>query len=372
MKRVLPLHCVVLILAFTTLWTGCKKEEEADVPPNIALEAVQDGLLIDLTITSQDPENAVTELSIDWGDSDIDIIQGISSTTIEEEHLYDEPSETTITVTAWDADGDKTEETVVLNPDFAAVDLSGIKNTLYKDSEDEFLILTVNLHTYQEDRQNEKFHIITELIGQMDVDLIALQECAQHQSAELVSGEIKADNMALILSERIQENYGVDYSFVWDWAHYGWNVWEEGLAVMSKHPITDSEGRYISSSQSTSSIISRKGLHAAVSLPQGDIDIFSVHTHWRTSESDTEQDQQVMELQAMVEEKELQNSPLGSIVCGDFNSNPTSSPPWDNGYVTMLDNGTYVDTFLEVYPDANDLPQQHIYNTIGGSFPGGS
>ena len=35
----------------------------------------------------------------------------------------------------------------------------------------------------------------------------------------------------------------------------------------------------------------------------------------------------------------------------------------------MADN-IYQDTFLEIYPSANDKPTQSIYNTIGGDYPG--
>ena len=36
----------------------------------------------------------------------------------------------------------------------------------------------------------------------------------------------------------------------------------------------------------------------------------------------------------------------------------------------MINVGEYVDTFLEIYPDANQKPAQSIYHTVGGTFPG--
>ena len=107
------------------------------------------------------------------------------------------------------------------------------------------------LHTYQENQQNEKFNMLTELIYSMDVDFIAFQECAQHKSSTVTEGIIHEDNMALIISENLSEKYGVEYNFEWGWVHYGWDVWEEGVAVLSKHALIDSESRYISSNTSS-------------------------------------------------------------------------------------------------------------------------
>ncbi len=72
----------------------------------------------------------------------------------------------------------------------------------------------------------------------------------------------------------------------------------------------------------------------------------------------------------MVDEKEVLNTVEASFVCGDFNVNPTSDDPWSEGYLTMINNGEYIDSFLEIYPDANNKPAQSIYNTIGGTYPG--
>ena len=54
----------------------------------------------------------------------------------------------------------------------------------------------------------------------------------------------------------------------------------------------------------------------------------------------------------MATEKEKSNSNVVSMVCGDFNGNPTSAFPYSEGYNTMVNNGQYTDTFLEKNPDA--------------------
>jgi endonuclease/exonuclease/phosphatase family metal-dependent hydrolase len=72
----------------------------------------------------------------------------------------------------------------------------------------------------------------------------------------------------------------------------------------------------------------------------------------------------------MAAEKWALTSDSLAFICGDFNGNPTSDFPWSEGYFTMMENNEYSDTFLHVYPEANNKPAQSIYNTIGGDFPG--
>jgi endonuclease/exonuclease/phosphatase family metal-dependent hydrolase len=98
--------------------------------------------------------------------------------------------------------------------------------------------------------------------------------------------------------------------------------------------------------------------------------IFSAHTHWRTSLNDVEQNRQIDKIKAMTDEKEVIGNPVFSIVCGDFNVNPTSDFPWSEGYFRMVRDNIFQDSFLAIYPDANNKPAQAIYNTIGGDLPG--
>ncbi|MCK7534287.1 MAG: hypothetical protein MZV63_26355 [Marinilabiliales bacterium] len=182
--------------------------------------------------------------------------------------------------------------------------LENIKESMFKLSDNEYLILTINLHTYQETRQNEKFNLLTDVIGKMDIDFIAFQECAQHNQATITEGIIREDNMALVISNRLKEKFNVDYNFVWHWAHYGWSVWEEGVAVLSKHPLIETDNRYVSTSTSINSITSRKVIYGSYQLGVDRIHIFSAHTHWRTSETDEEQNNQIKKIKLMVNEKE--------------------------------------------------------------------
>ncbi|MDA3780228.1 MAG: endonuclease/exonuclease/phosphatase family protein [Bacteroidales bacterium] len=352
------------------LFIGCSGGITVNKTPNPDIDYNVNGLEITISGKIIDSDGTITKINIDWDDNNISNLLYGDLETLEESHTYSEPGTYNITITAFDNEGDFGTQSFTAVINYAQVNIDNIKESMFKTSDNEYLILTINLHTYQESQQNEKFNMLMEVIGKMDIDFIAFQECAQHKLSTITNGIIREDNMALIISNRLQENYNVNYNFTWNWAHYGWDVWEEGIAILSKYPIIDSDNKYISTSESTSNITSRKAIYASYEIPEGKINIFSTHTHWRTSETDEEQNEQIRNIQQMVNEKEILNPITATFVCGDFNVNPTSDYPWSEGYSTMINNGEYIDTFLEIYSEANNKPAQSIYNTIGGTYPG--
>jgi maltose 6'-phosphate phosphatase len=350
---------------------ACSKEQNGgNQKPELSLNTTTDGLGVTLRGSATDPDGKVTGLMIKWGDDLINTYANNDFSSINISHTYILPAAYTIMVTAIDDNGDITVRSIPLTVDFKETLLDGIKESLFKLSDKEFLVFTLNMHTYQETQQNEKFNLITDVIGKMDVDFIALQECAQNKSSVITSGIIREDNMALIITARLKDKYNADYNYAWNWAHYGWTVWEEGVAVLSKHALLDSDDRYISTSTGTNSITSRKTIYGSYQLPFGRINVFSAHAHWRTSLTDEEQNNQILNIKSMVAEKEALSQDAITFVCGDFNGNPTSEYPWSEGYATMMKDNDYADTFKDVYPDANTVPALAIYNTIGGDLPG--
>jgi len=353
------------------LSTGCSKDAgKVNQQPSLNMTHVADGLKITIEGTTADPDGTITGVTIYWGDQNAGQLAVTEFAGFIVSHTYDEAATYDIRVTACDDKGDSTSLTVAVPVDFKETSLENIKPGMFKASADEYLILTVNLHTYQETQQNEKFNLITDVIGKMNIDFIAFQECAQYKYAAINQGIIREGNMAQVISDRIWEKYHVRYNFAWNWAHYGWDIWEEGVAVMTRFPVVMSEDRYISTNTSPGSITSRKVIYASCQAPAGLFNIFSAHTHWRTSVADEEQNNQINHIKSMVTEKDSLIPDAVSFVCGDFNVNPTSDYPWSEGYHTMMSTQDYEDTFLEAYPDANQKPAQSIYNTIGGDLPG--
>ena len=72
-------------------------------------------------------------------------------------------------------------------------------------------------------------------------------------------------------------SYKKDYDFVCDMAHYGYVTYEEGLAIISGHPITSHESFFVSDLQDMNNWKTRKIFKASVSYKGQDIQFFSGH-----------------------------------------------------------------------------------------------
>lgn len=119
-------------------------------------------------------------------------------------------------------------------------------------------LLTLNCHSWQEDNQLEKIKILAETIVAGDYDVIALQEASQQIYSPIVYGAIRENNFALVLVDELRKLGALDYHFTWDFAHIGYEVYEEGLAILTKHKIVEEHSFFISRSQDQSYWKTRK------------------------------------------------------------------------------------------------------------------
>ncbi len=62
-------------------------------------------------------------------------------------------------------------------------------------------LLTVNVHAWLEENQDEKLDILAQTIAEKAYDVIALQEVNQLIASKFVTRELKMDNYGLILLE---------------------------------------------------------------------------------------------------------------------------------------------------------------------------
>ncbi len=207
-------------------------------------------------------------------------------------------------------------------------------------------VLSVNLHTYQESDALMRLKKVAEFIALGQVDVVALQECAQSRASPVVeqrSGlDIREDNMARIIAGELKDRFGLDYSWYWDWSHYGFDYYEEGSALMGRPGISFLGGqtRYVSQSGSKTSIDSRTALAGFYDIPGlGKLDVFSIHLSWGAP-----QGAQIDALKAYSLERALQ-SPSAAIICGDFNMNYGEA-----GYKRMLSGGQWLDAYALASP----------------------
>lgn len=210
----------------------------------------------------------------------------------------------------------------------------------------EIAVLELNLHTYQESDPYTKLGYVAELIARGNIDFVAFMECAQHTSSNTVTNllgvPIKQGNMAYIITSILATNYNEQYHYYWNWSHFGWDVWEEGAAVIARtnFDLLAYERKYISTSTSQYSIDSRTAIFGRFAHPMLDeFNLFSTHVSWGTVQT-----AQLNTLKTYASSK-ITGSTGATLICGDFNMNYNSS-----GYKTMTTNGEYDDAYRTVQP----------------------
>ena len=62
-------------------------------------------------------------------------------------------------------------------------------------------LLTINVHSWLEEKQEEKMELLAKVIAEKRYDVIAMQEVNQKIEAKLLKGEIREDNFLYQLSE---------------------------------------------------------------------------------------------------------------------------------------------------------------------------
>lgn len=242
-------------------------------------------------------------------------------------------------------------------------------------------VLTLNLHTYQELRSAETaesdlteemarqrieayapiFDRIAAGINELDPDIVCFQEVGEWSgSAQAGPGATRFGttdtNMVNQILLRLDER---QYFSVMDWSHYGWEVWREGSAILSKFPLTSSDARFISSPGHSrhENWKSRNVPMARIDMPQiGQVTIFSVHAGWWDDPDEPFQDQYRRLLEWSTE---YQQPGATTILCGDFNV-----PAGSQMYRTMMKDSGYSDQ----YSLAN--PRGMHDATIGGGADG--
>lgn len=195
-------------------------------------------------------------------------------------------------------------------------------------------LLTLNCHSWQEKDQIKKIEYLAKVIHEESYDVIALQEVSQHRDSKISFDNIKEDNFAYLLVQELK-NLGSDYNFIWDFSHYGYDVWEEGLALLSKKTIKEVESFYISKSDSVENWKSRKVIGGKVEFDGKDISFYTCHTGWWKDEEEPF----AYQAKKLIEKlKENQNH---TFFMGDFNNDARVK---NEGYDYLIQN-KFIDTY---------------------------
>lgn len=224
-------------------------------------------------------------------------------------------------------------------------------------------LLTLNLHTYQEidfsvfsniqDFLRVYYPIqkrIADFIVKEDIDIAFFQEVGQYRyempDVELFGSMVKPSNYARILSNMLDE-HGYENEFAWIFTHYGFGIWEEGNAIITKHKILDVEKRCVSNVNSPNDFHTRWILRVTIDVEKQLLDAYCVHFNWYEEGFEDE----FKRLIQWIEEKGNRNF----LIAGDFNI------PSDSEYYKIIANAKVfgkklTDCWLYCHPDNPDEP----------------
>lgn len=200
----------------------------------------------------------------------------------------------------------------------------------YRVSRDPLKVMILNLHCYQEDRQDYKLSQIAKAISEQAVDIVCLQEVAEHWNDGRGDWE---SNAAHIINQRIKPPMHL-YT---DWSHLGFDKYREGVAILSRYPLHLTHSRYVSDSQDAYSIHSRKVVMAQVHVPyMGAVNVFSAHLSW-WEDGFQQQFQRLSEWAGALQDEAVK----ATLLCGDFNIAAGSV-----GYRQVVNGNQYEDQYL--------------------------
>lgn len=195
-------------------------------------------------------------------------------------------------------------------------------------------LLTLNCHSWLEEEQLEKMSYLAEVIHDKQYDVIALQEVNQSIAAPIISGNIRKDNFGKLLLDELEKLGSTEYQLIWDFSHIGYDIYEEGLAILTKCPMIEAHNFFISKSEDTTFWKTRKIVGATVEYDGKPHRFFSCHLGWWEDEEEPFS-YQVNSLMEHV------NEDICTFLMGDFNN---AAHERDKGYDELCKRGLY-DTY---------------------------
>ncbi|MBQ7901544.1 MAG: 4-alpha-glucanotransferase, partial [Clostridia bacterium] len=179
-------------------------------------------------------------------------------------------------------------------------------------------LLTLNTHSIVEPNYEHKLETFVNEISRTRPDIIALQEVNQTHTAQVVAlqnygsfeAQIKSDNHAYRAVQMLS-GMGIKYHWCYLPIKLGYDKYDEGLAVMSRYPITDAYSILLSRTDDYNNWRTRKAL--VVTTDNNDLgSICNVHMGWWEDEDEPFAGQW---------DRLRQQLPKGSVwLMGDFNS----------------------------------------------------
>ena len=202
----------------------------------------------------------------------------------------------------------------------------------YRFPQQQLKLLILNLHCYQEDNQDYKLTKIANTIDELNVDIVCFQEVAENWNNS--HGDWQS-NSARIINERLKQPFYIHH----DWSHLGFDKYREGVAIISRYPLSYQESKYVSDSHDKYDIHARRVIKARVDIPNiGFINVFSAHLSWFEN-GFKQQFQRLRDWANHCKTEEIK----ATLLCGDFNITAGTE-----GYGLVINSNEYEDQYLAV------------------------
>lgn len=190
-------------------------------------------------------------------------------------------------------------------------------------------LLTLNTHSWIEEKPLEKLEAIKEQLLADPYDVICLQEVNQSMDAEEAEVDsffnapnpdtvIKKDNFAFLLQQELKKN-GLEYYWSWVPSHIGYDQYDEGIAILTRFKVTNTRGILLSRKDDYTDYHTRKALEVSFQANDKNYFVYGLHLSWWQDE--TESYPFLYEWNKLVEAWETE-AQKGSciLLMGDFNN----------------------------------------------------
>lgn len=202
----------------------------------------------------------------------------------------------------------------------------------YSFPKQQFKLLILNLHCYQEDNQDNKLTKIANTIDELQIDIVCFQEVAENWNNGFGDWQ---SNSARIINERLKQPFYIHH----DWSHLGFDKYREGVAIISRYPLSHHESKYVSDSDDKYDIHARRVVKAQINIPEiGSINVFSAHLSWFQDGFKN----QFCRLRDWANHCKTEDI-KATLLCGDFNITAGTE-----GYGLVINSNEYEDQYLAV------------------------
>jgi endonuclease/exonuclease/phosphatase family metal-dependent hydrolase len=176
-------------------------------------------------------------------------------------------------------------------------------------------VVTYNIQGMRPDSNWQvRMYFIVQRLIELDPDIICLQEVCE------TLGGGGADNQARTIATALGSHFGQEYTWSFCQTHIGWDQFNEGVGLVSRHPVLASACR-----QLPTGTFPRKVAWHRVQTPLGEVQVLSTHLEHNDAQSAVRL-QQAIQARNYALEKLAAHPGSVAILGGDFNATPQSAP----------------------------------------------